>query len=347
MVKLCIKCGLEGHTNRTCKGPVTSFGLIVFSKGKKDIEKGRIYPHQVTTCPVHNPEGKESRSKTDLFMPKRSTPDEILFLLVERKDTVGFLNIVQGAYPEIEPYRTKKINRFLGELTCEEREKLTTWAFVKLWEIAGSDKKNVDKAQAKFSNLNIEHLISNSTCHYEEADFLMPKGRLKYGENTRQCALREFSEETGYHRNDVDLLDVPPYTEQFTGTDGKMYRNVFYVARLREDARINTRLGDDPNQTKEVRNIGWFNLEECKQIMRDYHQDKKNILEMVHTSLSRSAVGDCDHSNRWQHRWRSVNFAAATWNPAAKTNDAKTNDTEKNDAKKNDVKKNDTEETIY
>ena len=311
MVKLCIKCGLEGHTNRACKGPVTSFGLIVFVKGKKNLQKGRIYPHQITLCPIHNKDGNNQNSP--LLVRKDSVYNEILFLLVERKDTVGFLNIVQGSYPELEPYKSKKVNRYLSELTCEEREKLVVWDFNRLWKVAGSDKKDMAKAETKFKSLNIQSLIDNSNCLYEEADYLMPKGRLKYGESTKQCALREFSEETGYNKTDVQLLDVAPYSEQFTGTDGKTYRNVFYVARLKEDAEISTRLGDDPNQTKEVRNLGWFNLTECNELIRDYHQDKKDILALVHALLLQNmSPYNAESTNfdpkGWNSRWRPTAY---------------------------------------
>ena len=270
MIKLCIKCGGEGHTNRCCKEPVTSFGLVVFTRGRPGFPKGRIYLHEHTQC-LHHKDVPD-------FCNRDSKSGEILFLLVERKDTVGFLNLVQGSYPEMEPYKSKKISRYLGELTCEERNALTSWSFEELWKIAGSDKKDISKAQNKFKNLDIEKLVANSTCLYREADYLMPKGRLKFAESTRQCAIREFSEETGYSRNDVHLLSISPYVEQFTGTDGKTYRNVFYVAQLKDNAHIHTKLGEDPNQSKEVRNIGWFDIDECIELMRDYHQDKKDIL---------------------------------------------------------------------
>jgi 8-oxo-dGTP pyrophosphatase MutT (NUDIX family) len=300
MIKLCIKCGGEGHTNRSCKEPVTSFGLVVFTRGRPGFQKGRIYSHKHTECPYHEKDHQ-------VFECRESCCGEILFLLVERKDTVGFLNLVQGSYPEMEPYKSKKITRYLSELTCEERNALTRWEFEDLWKIAGSDKKDMTKAMAKFKNLDVNNLISNSTCCYREADYLMPKGRLKFAESTRQCAIREFAEETGYNRNDVHLLSIPPYIEEFTGTDGKMYRNVFYVAQLRNHARIHTKLGDDPHQSKEVRNLGWFNIDECLELMRDYHQDKKDILTNVHDRIknhvSSCVVASYYGSNPSPHRW--------------------------------------------
>lgn len=273
MIKLCIKCGVAGHTNKTCKGPVTSFGLVVLAQGNSDFVKGRMYPFKQVSCDVHD--------KIKVPENKKCVSDEMLILLVERKDTVGFLNIVQGSYPDLEPFRSKKLAKYVYELTCEERKKLLEWDFKDLWKLAGSNKKDYLKAQSKFEKLDIKDILDANSCTHQEADFLMPKGRLKFGETIRQCALREFSEETGYNKNDVELLDIQPFEEQFIGTDGKTYKNVFFVAKMKSGKIVTVKLGDDPNQSKEVRNVGWFNLNECNDIIRTYHQDKKDILNKV------------------------------------------------------------------
>lgn len=276
-MKLCIKCGEEGHTNKVCKNPVTSFGIIVYTKGSSTFLKGRMYPFTQVPCINH------SGNAVSAEVPSRN--NEILFLLVERKDTVGFLNLVQGAYPDIEPFKSKKIAKYIYELTCEERLKLCTWDFTALWKIAGSKKKDFTKCYDRFVDLNIKDILMKRTCFHQEGDYLMPKGRLKFGESVKQCAIREFSEETGYTKEDIEILNVDPFEEKFTGTDGKIYRNVFFVGRLKKDVQVSVKLGEDPNQTKEVRNLGWFNITECLKLLRDYHQDKKNILLQVHNIL--------------------------------------------------------------
>ena len=95
--------------------------------------------------------------------------------------------------------------------------------------------------------------------------------------------------------------------EQFTGTDGKSYRNVFYVGALKERARIWTYLGDDPGQSKEVRNVGWFSLKECTDLMRDYHQEKKAILIRAHAWLRLKLPFGAEHATgRWRPVMRNV-----------------------------------------
>ena len=284
-MKVCIKCGGDGHTNTLCRGPVTSFGLIVYAAGSLLDHRGRLYPRLRRACNVHcetEEHGEDERHE-------RKEPDKrLFFLLVERKDTVGFLNIVQGSYPDAPPYKDRKLRRYCYELTCDERHRLCHDSFASLWKVAGTTKRDVHRAERRFQYLDIQRVLERyPPCAFSEADYLMPKGRLRRGESTRACAVREFAEETGYDVKDVDLdASFAPYEDHFIGTDGKSYRNVFYVARLKDDALIRTPLGEDPNQSKEVRNVGWFTLAECTDLIRPYHRRKIDILHDVAKKLA-------------------------------------------------------------
>ena len=326
MSKLCIKCGYFGHTNRVCKGPVTSFGLVIFADNTINLKTGRLYPFVKTECKYHEElhpvDYKKNVGENDSGDKNHMSGNEIMFLLVERKDTVGFLSLVQGSYPDMEPFRSRKIVKYINELTCEERLKFKDWSFENLWKIAGSEKRDYGKAEVRFKMLDITTWMDKSPCFYQEADYLMPKGRLKYGETLQQCALREFSEETGYKQRDVELLNFAPFEENFIGTDGKSYRNVFFVAKLRNNADIAVKLGDDPNQSKEVRNIGWFNISECCYLIRDYHQEKKKILKHVHDVVVNRNVANVVNGKSFIHnnlRSGNVYYHNSRFNPYTQT----------------------------
>lgn len=281
-IKLCIRCGSPDHTNKECKNPVTSFGLVVYKNSKYGSPKGRMYPFIKVPCTMHNDHPVANNIVVD---STDNSNNSLLFFLVERKDTVGFLNLVQGSYSETEPYKSKKILKYLSELTCEERIKLQEMPFIDLWNIAGTKKRDYSKAEKKFTNLNISELLNKYPIHYQECDYIMPKGRLKYNETILDCALREFAEESGYSQSDVKIKNIPPYEETFVGMDGKLYKNVFFVAELKNNAHLKVRLGEDPNQSKEVRNMGWFSLPDCKKLLRDYHVKKLEILTSIYSAI--------------------------------------------------------------
>lgn len=268
---LCLKCGSKKHPmHTTCGCPVTSFGLIVLSNDKIS---GKMYdPTREFHCSGWHP----SKPIYSVYksQSKLRNPD-MTVLLVERKDTIAFINLIQGNYPV-----NKKdviVEQCVADLTCEERFKILNFTWDELWAIVGSKRKNKIACFFKFKKLKINEFFQRIPCMYTEADYTMPKGRLKPGETTIQCAVREFSEETGYDEQEIDVTyNYPFFVEDFVGTDDKRYRNVFYIASINEKAKIKFTPSDNYLQRKEVRNVGWFSLLECMDLLRD--NKKKRIL---------------------------------------------------------------------
>jgi 8-oxo-dGTP pyrophosphatase MutT (NUDIX family) len=275
----CLKCGLTTHSRSTCNEPVTSFGLIVFSKV---MSKGKIYSEkkggECKQCISGTSVTKNQKFCVYTCLAKRKNQD-IKFLLVERRDTIAFINLIQGAYSLIEPLKSEQISKFVSDLTCEERFKLLNFKFDTLWDIAGSNKRNKKFSETKFISLQkgLQLIFDRIPCTYKNADYVMMKGRLKHNETITMCALRECCEETGYKHSDFIInKDINPYVEDFIGTDQKSYRNVFYVATIKDDAVIDIPLHKIKEQEKEVRNVGWFTITECMNLLRD--SIKKKIL---------------------------------------------------------------------
>jgi 8-oxo-dGTP pyrophosphatase MutT (NUDIX family) len=281
-MKTCLKCGINGHTNKNCNNEATSFGIVAYKHGG---DKGRLHPFHQTECDIHSSDVLVSH-----FDPDPSEPDEILFLLVERKDTIGFINLIWGTFTQFEPLRTAKISKYISQLTCSERHRMKTSSFEELWSTIGSDRRDFSKAREKWFRTDWNEFLEAIPCGHQEGDFIMPKGRLKFGETTKECAIREFSEETGYKKNDLSILNVNPHEERFIGTDGRWYKNVFYVAKMISDISVTVSLGDDENQSREVRNIGWFDKDECKDVMRSYDTRKLKIIQSVYSFVTNSPV---------------------------------------------------------
>jgi 8-oxo-dGTP pyrophosphatase MutT (NUDIX family) len=275
--KICVRCGIKGHTCKVCYGPITSFGVIVFGK-KENINTplGEMYSDTYEYSCNYNHENE--KKKYSIYKNKTGPNDDIYFLLVERKDSISFIGLVQGVYSNDEKTRDNQIKQYTSNLTCQERYQIEHSSWNELWDIAGSNKKNKFALEKRFNNIKnlLSIFLNDSKCQYKQADYLMPKGRLKFKETTREGAIREFSEETGYKKDDITLLDIPPFEEVFVGINGNTYKNVFYVAEIKSNSTIDVPLNKIKEQSKEVRNVGWFNLNESLDKVRS--NGKQRIL---------------------------------------------------------------------
>ena len=87
----CNNCGKSGHVFHQCRFPITSIGLIPF----------------------------------------KNTSSGIKYLMIRRKDTLGFVDFMRGKYP-IHNY--KYLHNIINEMTIDEKNKLLTGNFDVLWK---------------------------------------------------------------------------------------------------------------------------------------------------------------------------------------------------------------------
>jgi len=265
----CNNCGQNGHVMHTCKHPIISNGMIVF----KDGDEGASY------------------------------------LMIRRKDTLGFVEFIRGKYPI---YNQTYVQRLIDEMTVDEKHRLKTQTFSELWknvwgdylnskyqneEAVSCDRFNLLKSGIK-TNRNgnnyytLDGLIANSSTKWTEPEWGFPKGRRNYQEKDIDCALREFSEETGYNANKLVVIqNIIPYEEIFMGSNMKTYKHKYFVAYLplmsssaSASAQLHSELS--PNfQKTEVSKMSWFSYDQCIQHIRPYNLEKINILRNLNNAL--------------------------------------------------------------
>ena len=80
----CCNCGKIGHIYRICEDPITSFGVITF---KLDSDVEEILRQMIKT-------NNEENNKVIIAALK----DNIKLLMIRRKDTFGFVEILRGQY---------------------------------------------------------------------------------------------------------------------------------------------------------------------------------------------------------------------------------------------------------
>ena len=177
---ICNNCGKFGHMFHQCKQPITSLGIIAFRSGNPGIE----------------------------------------YLLIRRRNTLGFLDFMRGKYPL---YNKEYLLNIVNEMTNEEKNMLRTKDFDELWSFLwgvslGIQYRNEERiSKEKFISLKIGIIIKNSeynllslldesTTNWDEPEWGFPKGRRNYQEKDLQCAIREFEEETLYNKNDLNII---------------------------------------------------------------------------------------------------------------------------------------------
>ena len=252
----CNNCGNGGHTFHQCKLPIMSNGVVAFRKRKNTIE----------------------------------------YLMIRRKDTLGYVEFLRGKYSL---YNKKYLQNIINEMTVKEKNNIVNIHFELLWntlwgknvgiQYRGEEKTSHDK----FSNLkrgissndscySLETLVKDSTTDWSEPEWGFPKGRRNYKESDLSTALREFEEETGYDKNNLDMLvNVVPYEEIFTGSNYKSYKHKYFIGEIN-----NSTQPEKKYQESEISKLQWFTYDEAVKHIRSYSYEKLKILENINTLLT-------------------------------------------------------------
>jgi ADP-ribose pyrophosphatase YjhB (NUDIX family) len=253
----CNNCGKYGHLFHQCKLPITSIGIIAYKK-------------------INN---------------------IIYYLLIRRKHSLGFIDFMRGKYPL---YDKNYLINIINEMSLEEKDLLLTKDFDYLWEYIWGTTSNMQyrveekTSRNKFNSLqlgihlnqteyNLKSIINESITNWSETEWGFPKGRRNYLEKDLQCALREFEEETGYNKNELNiLLNIQPYDEIFTGSNYKSYKHRYYIGKIRSDIHD---VNEGNIENYEVSKMGWYTYEESCNLIRPYNLEKLSILEKINKIL--------------------------------------------------------------
>lgn len=286
----CVNCGKQGHIYKECSDPITSFGIVAIRSNDDQIKIGRYYNNETKKCIKHSIFEKEENEKNEKNETNENKATTVLYLMVQRKDTMGYVDLIRGKYPEDDLEKKKHLlTTYFEEMTCGERERLTKYDFETLWDMVWLTHENGTiyikeflDAQKKFKKLNIKKLLEETTCKWTEQEFGFPKGRKNMYESNMECAKREFKEESGYKSHDLKIIDEEPWEEMFTGTNGIIYRHIYYIGLIHPLSPLPEIDYSDVQQAGEISNYGWFTYEQCMKLIRPYDTAKKDLLTRIH-----------------------------------------------------------------
>lgn len=251
----CNNCGKSGHAFHQCKNPITSMGIITFRQKEGNIE----------------------------------------YLLICRKDSLGYVDFLRGRY-ELE--NKGYLMNIINIMTNSEKQNLLTKSFSELWkdlwgdfigiQYRGEERLSENKFEALKKGIVVgdnkyclNDLISESNTDWTDPEWGFPKGRRNFQEKDFDCALREFSEETGYNCEDVNIVsNILPYEENFTGSNFKSYKHKYYVGKIKSDSIHKTGF-----QTTEVSKLSWISYDNAVKLIRPYNLERLRIFKIVNSVL--------------------------------------------------------------
>ena len=272
----CNNCGKTGHVFHQCKFPITSIGVIVYRKGHTNDKQSSQAAEAEAEAEANDDVGA----------------DDIKYLMISRKDSLGFVEFIRGKY---QLYNEIYLRNIIDGMTNSEKKRLLTDDFntllQSLWggninvqykseELISCEKYNKLKEGIKLDNTSysLKTLIEESTTSWETSEWGFPKGRRNYQEKELVCALREFQEETGYKKNLIKIIqNLLPLEEIFTGSNYKSYKHCYYVGCMETFEEPSEHF-----QESEVGQMGWFSYKEALKVIRPYNVEKCDILTKVH-----------------------------------------------------------------
>jgi 8-oxo-dGTP pyrophosphatase MutT (NUDIX family) len=261
-IQHCTNCGLSGHVFRNCLSPVTSYGIIaVRYSNDKNIKS--LYSKSAT---INN--GNES----------------IEFLLIQRKDSLAFVEFIRGKY---NPQEDDYLIRLIKGMTQNEQNLILTKTFDELWNNVWGESSNVkshkndyDSSLIKYNSIaeRLPELIKENSSKWVEPEWGFPKGRRNPHESDLNCAIREFQEETNLDRQDFTIIqNTYPISETFFGSNQVHYCHKYYIAICNNliEVMMDT---ENPHMSREIGNIKWCSLDEALTRIRPDNIEKREIL---------------------------------------------------------------------
>ena len=126
-------------------------------------------------------------------------------------------------------------------------------------------------------------MVNRSDTNWTETEWGFPKGRRNYCEKDIDCAIREFEEESGYLRGNIQIaINVLPFEENFIGSNYKSYKHKYYLSYMEIGHNEET----PTFQKSEVSKTEWKTLEECIGCIRPYNIEKINLIKNIDNVLN-------------------------------------------------------------
>ena len=224
------------------------------------------------------------------------------FLIYQRRDNYEYIDILRGNWNN-----EKRLRELFAALSPTERQRIREYTFEELWDDLWVSRENAihrdgfEKARKRYEMIKdkipdfLEEVGPEFTGACSEPPWGFPKGKKNGDEDEKDCALREFEEETGLPVDNVVIWETNYYAEHYKGNNGKPYCTYYYIAEtptLFPVKRVATPGCIRPDAVSdEAEDARWMTYEEaCMKLGARRQGLLKKVLHLIGTSYDQYSL---------------------------------------------------------
>ena len=294
---ICNNCGKKGHVYKKCNSPIMSSGIICYKLFQNDI-KFLMIRRKDTYSFVEFIRGYYSLNNIGYLkkMFQNMTINEVIKIQTRSFDSL---------WSDFWCISNKRLNR-ITNVSPRRSHNMTNYNFNTFDDFENNqiDELKIKpshvrvefiKAKEKFNELKrlniLDTIIRDYPPKWKHQEWGFPKGRRNIRENDRDCAIREFKEETGLLEDDIILQNyLKPFIEIYNGSNNLKYMHKYFVAQAQDNYNTQYLNKSKQSQKIEISCIKWLSYEEALDKIRPYHYKKAEILTRVYTVLKNNII---------------------------------------------------------
>ncbi len=284
--KICINCGLAGHTIKLCNSPITSYGIICYTIINNEIKYLLIQRKNSLTF-IEFIRGKYNINNVDYieYLFSKMTIEERNMLKSHTLDEIWKIlwngNISNRLGQELKDSKIK-YNKLLTGYYYKRKTNIIE--FINLYKI-------IDKVNIEYPDLT-------------ETEWELPKGRRNLNESDLYCALREFEEETGIKKYKLNLNGIvkKPIEEIYISNNKTRYKHVYYIAHYYYPVKENDIFFNKNNvmQSKEVKDVNWFTYDEIINLITYNYVQRVELFKRVN-KIIKNQISQISNTNKYNN----------------------------------------------
>jgi hypothetical protein len=286
----CTNCNKKGHTYKKCNNPIISNGIICINLSMDRTINESFNKNLEDYINKHF----NSKIYSNIVIDKTTINKNIKFLLIQRKNSLGYLEFMRGRYDE---NNNENITYLFEQMTQVEIDDIMKKDFdllwTELWDENNIRNKNHHKeyivSKQKFYELRLNKLdyINQIKPIFNFNEWGFPKGRREPYESDLVCAVREFEEETNLKENDYIILEnCKKIKENLVGTNGINYLHNYFLALLSNSHCRDIEECNNKGNSREIGDIKYLDYDECISLLRPYHLNKIKIINVIYTLIN-------------------------------------------------------------